>query len=75
MVTKLQGKQVLITGIRGGETRAKMIALNREDPAALDKRFLDIKPALAEAAREHSGNNSHPRRLVMAMTNNAKGVL
>jgi uncharacterized oxidoreductase len=40
--------------IRGGETRAKMIALNREDPAALDKRFLDLKPALAEAVRDHS---------------------
>ena len=40
--------------IRGGETRATMIALNREDPAALDKRFLDLKPALAEAVRDHS---------------------
>lgn len=40
--------------IRGGETRAKMIALNCEDPAALDKRFLDLKPALAEAVRDHS---------------------
>jgi uncharacterized oxidoreductase len=40
--------------IRGGEARAKMIALNREDPAALDKRFVDLKPALAEAARDHS---------------------
>jgi short-subunit dehydrogenase len=40
--------------IRGGETRSKMIALNREDPAALDKRFLDLKPALAEAVRDHS---------------------
>jgi short-subunit dehydrogenase len=40
--------------IRGGEARAKMIALNREDPAALDKRFLNLKPALAEAVRDHS---------------------
>ena len=40
--------------IRGGETRAKMIALNREDPAVLDKRFLDLEPALAEAVRDHS---------------------
>ena len=40
--------------IRGGEARAKMIALNREDPAALDKRFLDLKPALSEAVRDHS---------------------
>jgi short-subunit dehydrogenase len=40
--------------IRGGEARAKMIALNRENPAALDKRFLDLKPALGEAVRDHS---------------------
>jgi short-subunit dehydrogenase len=40
--------------IRGGEARSKMIALNRDDPAALDKRFSDLKPALAEAVREHS---------------------
>jgi uncharacterized oxidoreductase len=40
--------------IRGGEARAKMIALNREDPAALDKRFVDVKSALAEAVRDHS---------------------
>src|ERR1700756_2173029 len=40
--------------IRGGETRAKMIILNRENPAALDKRFLDLKSALGEAVRDHS---------------------
>jgi short-subunit dehydrogenase len=40
--------------IRGGEARAKMIALNRDDPAALDRRFLDLKPALREAVRDHS---------------------
>lgn len=40
--------------IRGGEARAKMIVLNREDPAALDKRFLDLKAALSEAVRDHS---------------------
>jgi short-subunit dehydrogenase len=40
--------------IRGGEARAKMIALNREDPAGLDKPFVDLKPALAEAVRDHS---------------------
>lgn len=39
--------------IRGGEARAKMIALNRDDPAAVDKRFLDLKPALLEAVRDH----------------------
>jgi uncharacterized oxidoreductase len=31
--------------VRGGETRDKMIALNRGDPAAIDQRFLSIKPA------------------------------
>ena len=40
--------------IRGGETREKMIVLNREDPAALDRRFAEMKPALAAAVREHS---------------------
>jgi len=40
--------------VRGGEARAKMIALNREDPAALDRRFFDLKPALREAVRDHS---------------------
>jgi uncharacterized oxidoreductase len=38
----------------GGEARAKMISLNLEDPAALDNRFVDLKPALAEAVRDHS---------------------
>ena len=40
--------------VRGGEARDKMIALNRDDPAAIDQRFLGIKPALAEAVRDHS---------------------
>jgi short-subunit dehydrogenase len=40
--------------VRGGEARDKMIALNRNDPAAIDQRFLGIKPALAEAVRDHS---------------------
>ncbi len=40
--------------VRGGETRAKMIALNRDDPAAIDERFLGLKPALEEAVRDHS---------------------
>ncbi len=40
--------------IRGGEAGAKTLALNREDPAALDQRFLEIKSALAEAVRDHS---------------------
>ena len=40
--------------VRGGEARDQMVALNREDPAAVDQRFLSIKPALAEAVRDHS---------------------
>jgi uncharacterized oxidoreductase len=40
--------------IRGGEARAKMIALNRDDPAALDSRFGGIKSQLAEAVRDHT---------------------
>jgi len=40
--------------IRGGEARAQMIALNRENPAAVDERFLGLKPALEEAVKDHS---------------------
>ena len=40
--------------IRGGETRAQMIALNRENPAAVDERFLGLKRALEEAVKDHS---------------------
>lgn len=40
--------------IRGGETRAQMIALNRENPAAIDERMLTMKPALEEAVKDHS---------------------
>jgi short-subunit dehydrogenase len=40
--------------IRGGDARAKMIALNRDDPVALDTRFLGLKPSLGEAVRDHS---------------------
>jgi hypothetical protein len=40
--------------IRGGEAREKMIVLNREDPEALDRRFAEMKPALAAAVRDHS---------------------
>jgi hypothetical protein len=40
--------------IRGGETRAQMIALNRDNPAAIDDRFLGLKPALEEAIKDHS---------------------
>jgi short-subunit dehydrogenase len=40
--------------IRGGETRAQMITLNRENPAAIDERFLGLKATLEEAVRDHS---------------------
>jgi uncharacterized oxidoreductase len=40
--------------IRGGETRAQMIALNRDNPAAIDERMLSMKPALEEAVKDHS---------------------
>jgi len=40
--------------IRGGEARAKMIALNRDDPAAVDARFLSLKPVLEEAVKDHA---------------------
>lgn len=39
--------------IRGGETRAQMIALNRNDPAAVDARFLGLKGALEAAVKDH----------------------
>ncbi len=40
--------------VRGGDARAKMIALNRENPAALDERFLGLKHALERAVRDHA---------------------
>jgi len=40
--------------IRGGEARAQMIALNRENPAAIDERMLAMKATLEEAVKDHS---------------------
>ena len=40
--------------IRGGEARAQMIALNRDNPAAVDERFLKLKPALEDAVKDHA---------------------
>ena len=40
--------------IRGGEMRARMIELNRADPAAVDERFLGMKADLEEAVKDHS---------------------
>lgn len=40
--------------IRGGEARAQIIALNRDNPGAVDERFLGMKSALEEAVKDHS---------------------
>jgi short-subunit dehydrogenase len=40
--------------VRGGEARAQMIGLNRDNPAAIDERMLAIKPALEDAVKDHS---------------------
>lgn len=40
--------------VRGGEARAATLDLNRTDPAAVDARFLDMKPRLEAAVRDHS---------------------
>lgn len=40
--------------VRGGDARTAMVALNRENPAALDERFLGLKPALEAAVRNHA---------------------
>lgn len=38
---------------RGGEARAKIIALNQDNPRALDERFFAMKNALEEATKDH----------------------
>lgn len=40
--------------VRGGEVRAQLIATNRDNPAAVDERFVKLKPVLEEAVRDHS---------------------
>jgi len=40
--------------VRGGEARAQMIALNRDNPAAIDERMFSMKAALEEAVKDHS---------------------
>src|SRR3546814_16657281 len=45
--------------IRGGETRAKMIATHRQNPPAPDARILGPKPAPAEALRGPSAPSVH----------------
>lgn len=39
--------------VRGGETRLQMFDLNRSNPAALDERFLTLKPKLEDAVMDH----------------------
>ena len=43
-----------LTVIRGGETRSQMIALNRNDPAAVDEMLNGCKPQLEQAVAGHS---------------------
>lgn len=40
--------------IRGGEMRAQMIALNRNNPSAVDERFLSMKDNLEQAVKDHA---------------------
>ena len=40
--------------IRGGETRSRMIAMNRDDPTAVDRMLAERKDALEEAVAGHS---------------------
>ena len=40
--------------IRGGQARARMIALNRDNGAAVDESVLGLKPALEDAVKDHS---------------------
>jgi short-subunit dehydrogenase len=40
--------------IRGGEARNQMIALNQDNPLAIDERFQGLKPAIEDAVRDHS---------------------
>ncbi|MBU8538400.1 SDR family NAD(P)-dependent oxidoreductase [Falsiroseomonas tokyonensis] len=40
--------------VRGGAARQALLAQNREDPAAVDARFLALKPQLQAAVRDHS---------------------
>ncbi|GAB3662955.1 glucose 1-dehydrogenase [Nocardioides korecus] len=43
-----------LTVLRGGQRRRDMIALNREDPAAVDRMLAERKPLLEKAVEEHS---------------------
>jgi len=43
-----------LTVVRGGKARASMIALNRDNPAAVDEALAARKPALEQAVASHS---------------------
>ncbi len=43
-----------LTVVRGGESRAQMIDLNRNDPAAVDQFLAGRKPELEQAVAGHS---------------------
>lgn len=40
--------------IRGGDARQKMIALNRQDTGAVDRKMAETKPQLEQAVKDHS---------------------
>ncbi len=43
-----------LTVVRGGQTRSQMIALNRDDPAAVDEMLAGRKTQLEQAVAGHS---------------------
>lgn len=43
-----------ISVIRGGETRSRMIVMNRDDPTAVDRMLAERKNALEGAVSDHS---------------------
>jgi short-subunit dehydrogenase len=43
-----------ISVVRGGETRSRMIAANRNDPATVDRMLAERKDSLEEAVSDHS---------------------
>jgi uncharacterized oxidoreductase len=43
-----------LTVVRGGQQRSQMIAMNREDPASVDRVLAERKPLLEKAVKAHS---------------------
>ena len=48
------GQAVIETGAMEVDARTTMIAVNREGPAALDRRFRGLKPASEAMVRDHA---------------------